>query len=253
MNTKFLLGAAIVAVLNCATLNAQVLGGNAVGSVGGALGGHVGGMRDIGVVGQGSGHGAFGADLDTGSLRRTSGDLTHRAKDRTRDTLTSTRDRTRSTVNSARATAERDVGAAAITARSGVEMGASTGQNTIRSAAAASKQIDATATAAASGRSNAELDDSIAKPAALAASHQQLGAALEPQTLTQSNETSQRTPNASVAGALNKSVDASANSGRFPVNASGAAAAQGAGSVSRDDGVFAQSSAEGSASASLQK
>src|SRR5262245_23170663 len=99
MNTKYLLGAAIIAVLNCTTLNAQVLGGNAVGGLGGSLGGNLGGTRDIGVMGQGNGHGAFGTDLDTGSLRRTTGDLTHRAKDRTRDTLATTRDHTRSTAN----------------------------------------------------------------------------------------------------------------------------------------------------------
>jgi hypothetical protein len=227
MNTKYLLGAAIVAVLNCATLNAQVLGGNAVGGLGGSLGGNLGGMRDIGVMGQGNGHGAFGADLDTGSLRRTTGDLTHRATDRTRDTLETTRGRTHSSVNGARDATKHAVGTAAATARNGAQTGASTAFSAAHNAEATSKQVDATAKGAASAASSVELDDSI-----------------EPRTPS---------PSASIGGALDKSVATDENADSLPLAASSSAAAQGGGSASRDNGVYAQGATDGSASASLKK
>src|SRR5688500_9954365 len=100
MKTKLFL-AAIVFAANCTIANAQVLGGNAVGGIGGSLGGGVGGMRDIGATGHGAANGAFGADVDAGSLRRTTGAVAGRASSRTRATLDTTRQRTRSSVNTA--------------------------------------------------------------------------------------------------------------------------------------------------------
>ena len=74
MKTNYFIGAALVAALHCATINAQVIGGNAVGGLGGSLGGNMS-RGGIDVIGQGSGRGSLGTDLDSGSLRRTSGDL----------------------------------------------------------------------------------------------------------------------------------------------------------------------------------
>ncbi len=72
MKTRFtLIGVALAAALNCAAVNAQVLGGGAGGGLGGTLSG---GMRDMGVMGQGTMNGSLGADLDTSTLRRTTRD-----------------------------------------------------------------------------------------------------------------------------------------------------------------------------------
>ena len=65
MKTRFtLIGIALAAALNCAAVDAQVLGG--AGGLGGTLSG---GMRDMGVMTQGTMNGSLGADLDTSTLR----------------------------------------------------------------------------------------------------------------------------------------------------------------------------------------
>lgn len=93
MKTNYIVGAALVAMLNCAVANADLLGGN--GSLGGGLGGNLHGARDIGLSGHGNG--AFGAEVDTRSLRRTTSDVADRTKQRTRDTVSTTHERAKST------------------------------------------------------------------------------------------------------------------------------------------------------------
>jgi hypothetical protein len=93
MKTNYIVGAALVAMLNCAIANADLLGGS--GSLGGALGGNLNGARDVGLSGHGNG--AFGADLDSRSLRRATSETTDRTKQRTRDTVSATHERAKST------------------------------------------------------------------------------------------------------------------------------------------------------------
>lgn len=99
MKTRFvLIGAAMTAALNCAAVNAQVLGG-----VGGGLGGALsGGMRDMSMATRGTLNGSFGADLDTGSLRRTTRDTAGRVTNRVQNTTSNVRDRAAGKVGDAR-------------------------------------------------------------------------------------------------------------------------------------------------------
>lgn len=114
MKTYFYVGAAVAAVLSCSAVNAQVLGGNVAGGLGGAM--H-GGLRDTSVITQGHGNGAFGADLGTGSrigtLRDTTSDVTGRVRNRTRDTAGGVRGRTESMIGNVKGKGE---GAASVTA-----------------------------------------------------------------------------------------------------------------------------------------
>ena len=117
MKTKYMLGAAIVVALNCVTANAQVLGGNVAGGLGGTLGGGLGGARDVGVMGQGNGHGSLGTELDTGSLRRTTREVASRTTDRTRGAVDASRERTSSTVGAVR---DKSAGVVAATSEQGL-------------------------------------------------------------------------------------------------------------------------------------
>jgi hypothetical protein len=121
MKTYFYVGAAVAAVLSCSAVNAQVLGGNVAGGLGGAM---QGGLRDTSVMTQGHGNGAFGADLDTGSrigtLRDTSSDVTGRVRNRTRDTAGDVRGRTESTIGKAKSRGEGAASATANTASDAV-------------------------------------------------------------------------------------------------------------------------------------
>ena len=107
MKTYFYIGAAVAAALSCSAVNAQVLGGNVAGGLGGAASG---GLRDMSVIGQGHGSGAFGADLGTGSrigtLRDTTSDVTGRVRNRTRDTAENVRDRTGSAIGNVKGKGE---------------------------------------------------------------------------------------------------------------------------------------------------
>lgn len=76
MKTNYLVGAALVAMLNCAIANADLLGAST--GLGGSLGGNLSGTRDIGLTG--SGNGSFGADFDSRPLRRTTSEAADRAK-----------------------------------------------------------------------------------------------------------------------------------------------------------------------------
>jgi len=135
MKTYFYVGAAVAAVLSCSAVNAQVLGGNVAGGLGGAM---QGGLRDTSIITQGHGSGAFGADLDTGSrigtLRDTTSDVTGRVKNRTRDTAGNVRGRTESTIGNVKGKGE---GAANVTAST-----ASDAVTTVRQTEA--PQLDAT-------------------------------------------------------------------------------------------------------------
>ena len=110
MKTKLLVSAVLLAA-NCAIANAQVLGGNAIGGVGGSLAGSLGGMREIGAAGHGSAQGALGADVGTDSLRRSTNDLAGRAAHRARATAQAKRERARSTVGTVSNASERAVAA----------------------------------------------------------------------------------------------------------------------------------------------
>ena len=125
MKTRSLLiGVAMAAALNCAAVNAQVLGG-----VGGGLGGGLsGGLRDMNMTTQGTLNGSFGADLDTSTLGRTTRDTAERATSRARNTTTAVRDRaaakvdqTREKVGETRQVATATTSAAAATAVNAVD------------------------------------------------------------------------------------------------------------------------------------
>lgn len=160
MKTCFYIGAAVAAVLSTAPVNAQVLGGNVAGGLGGTLSG---GMRDMGVITQGSGNGSFGGSLDTGSLHRSTSDITGRATNRVRNTAGTARDRTRSGLNGVRAKTE-----------SAANVATSAAENAAGNATAATQQIDATANVAGSLASDATLAGSEAGGALDAAHQQQL-------------------------------------------------------------------------------
>ena len=118
MNTRtYLIGAAIAAVLSCSSVHAQVLGGGLGGGVGGALNG---GLNQIDVMGQGSANGSLGGRLDTGSLHRTTRDVTDRTTNRVRDTAGRTRNRAESAVTQSRDVAANTAASAAGTATSAV-------------------------------------------------------------------------------------------------------------------------------------
>ena len=144
MKTYFYIGAAVAAALGCSTVNAQVLGGNVAGGLGGAMSG---GLRDMSVITQGRGNGSFGADLDTdshmGTLRRTTSDVAGR----TRNTTENVRGRAQSTVGTVKGKGEAAANVAASTAGDAV--------TTARQIEA--PQIDATSTAAGSLASGANI------------------------------------------------------------------------------------------------
>lgn len=141
MKTKFLMAAVILAT-NCTIANAQVLGGNAAGSFGGALG--VGGVRDIGAVGHGTANGAFDADLHTESLRRRTNEVASRASTRTRATLDKSRSRVRETTDTVGRAGNRAVAATHDQAIHGAMMASSAAAAGKRSAIAASQHSAAT-------------------------------------------------------------------------------------------------------------
>ena len=90
MKTRMVLSGLALCGLLSGVANAQVLGS---GSLGGGLGGAVsGGMRDMSVLTQGNGQGAFGADLETGALRRSTQSTLERTRDRTREGTARVRD-----------------------------------------------------------------------------------------------------------------------------------------------------------------
>lgn len=164
MKTYFYIGAAVAAALGCSTVNAQVLGGNVAGGLGGAMSG---GMRDMSVVTQGRGNGSFGADLDTsshtGTLRRT----TSRAADRTRSTTDNVRGQAQSTLG----TVEDKSAAAAISATGTAGAAVSTARQI------EAPQIDATSTATGSLASGANIAGNEASGTLDAAHQAQLLAA----------------------------------------------------------------------------
>lgn len=133
MKTYFYIGAAVAAALSCSAVNAQVLGGNVAGGLGGAM---QGGLRDTSIMTQGQG--SFGADLDTGSrigtLRDTTSGVAGRVKNRTRDTAENVRGRTESTVGTVKGEGE--------VAASATANMASDAATTVRQAEA--PQVDAT-------------------------------------------------------------------------------------------------------------
>jgi hypothetical protein len=92
----------IVAALNCTLADAQVLGGNVGGAIGGTLSG---GMRDTSVLTRGHAQGAFGSEVDTRSLMRT-----------TRGTAGAVRNRAESAVATSRETSAKATTSAAASA-----------------------------------------------------------------------------------------------------------------------------------------
>lgn len=121
MKTYFYVGAAVAAVLGCSAVNAQVLGGNVAGGLGGAM---QGGLRDTSIITQGHGNGAFGADLDTGSrigtLRDTTSGVTGRVRNRARDTAGDVRGGAESGIGKVKAKGEGAASASANTASDAV-------------------------------------------------------------------------------------------------------------------------------------
>jgi hypothetical protein len=95
-----LIGAALTGVMSSAGVYAQVLGGGVVGGAGGAISG---GLNGLSMEGAGSAAGSFGADLESGTLRRTTRDVAESGVGRVRRAAQGVRGRTESTVRSARA------------------------------------------------------------------------------------------------------------------------------------------------------
>lgn len=234
MKTYFYIGAAVAGLLSAAAVNAQVLGGNVAGGLGGTLSG---GMRDTSVITQGSGNGSFGGSLDTGSLRRSTTDITGRATSRVHGTTETVRERTRSGLNGTRAKTE-----------SAANVATGTAVDAAGNATAATRQIDATTNIAGSLASDATVAGSEASGAFDAAHQQQLLASPVSQ--------SELAPQA----ALDRSagVENSATHLTAPVAAmtegSASGSAQGSTSASKD-GASASASAEtsGTAGVSLQR
>lgn len=165
MKTKLLVGAVIFAA-NCAIANAQVLGGNAVGGVGGSLGGGFGGMREIGVAGHGTANGALGADVGTDSLRRSTTDLADRTSNRARSTARGTRERARSTVGTASSASKRAVAATqerTIAAQGAVAAGAEWGASSALDAGRSATTTASTARAATSKFSDVSVEPTNAE------------------------------------------------------------------------------------------
>ena len=233
MNTRTLmLGAVIAAALNCSPANAQVLGGNVGGAVNGTLSG---GMRDLGVITHGGAAGSLGADLDTGSLHRT-----------TRDTLDRTTTRARNTAAAARKRAESTVGEASSTSANVATSAAATATQSIDT-----QQIGAVTNVAGSAAANATTDAAQLSGAANGSANQ--AALLEPGAIEPT------VPNVVDESAAAASKDSSATqpggdalgpvlstSGNANGSASGDASASERGVSARTSG-----SAEGSGSASL--
>ena len=133
MKTKLFLAAMILAASGTIA-NAQVLGGDISGGVGGALGGSLGGglgrTGNIGAAGHGAANGAFGADLDARSLRRTTSDTADRTKRHARSAANATSERTRSTVGSARAASKQAVATTAQATQATTDVASSTAAKT---------------------------------------------------------------------------------------------------------------------------
>lgn len=165
MKAYFYIGAAVAAVLSSAAVNAQILDGNVAGGLGGTLSG---GMRDMNVVTQGSGNGSFGGNLEMGSLRRSTTDITGRATNGVRNTVGATRERTRSGLNSVRVKTESAANAAT-----------SAAADAAGNATAATRQINATTNVAGSLASNATVVGSEAGGVLDVAHQQQLLASPE--------------------------------------------------------------------------
>jgi hypothetical protein len=247
MKTKFMLSAAIVAALNCATLNAQVIGGGAVGGLGGSVGGRLGGMRDIAVAGQGAGHGSLVADHDARSLRHATGDLTGRATRRARDTVKLTRDRAGSTsvlgTKTGVATTTRQVNTTAnAAANAAADVGvadAATARHDPKIAARSLPGVDSNAASELAGGGSSALGE-MKLPSRQERDEDGRQASL---------------PSPSLEGALSESAiaDASGDDKRLSLATSGDASAQGNAAASKETGVSARGSAQGSASASLGK
>jgi hypothetical protein len=120
MKTRSLLiGVAMAAALNCAAVNAQVLGG---GDIGGGLGGTLsGGMRDMNVTTHGAMNGSLGTDLDTGSLRRTTRGTAERATNRARSTTGAVKERAAAKADQTRDTTSTVASTAAASAMSTID------------------------------------------------------------------------------------------------------------------------------------
>ena len=232
MKTKLFL-AAMVFAANCTIANAQVLGGNAVGGLGGSLG--VGGARDIGAVGHGTANGAFGADLDTGSLRRQSGEMADRTSTRARSTLNATRDHARTTTRDVARVGRGAVGVAHDQAISGAAKVTSTAASGTRAAFATGHDAMATASTV---RPSIDVDGATASDAALGATKSE-GDALE-------------LPSASMSGEAERSGNAEIANAPAPLDIGGDASAGGSASASKD-GAQARGSANGAGEIGIGK
>lgn len=224
MKTKYLLGATIVSALYCMSANAQLLGGHATGALNGALSGGVGGMRDVDVMGHGGGHGSFGTDLDTDSLRHSTRDATSRVTDRTRSTVGAVHDRSESTLGAARERAANTSAAA----RGGVDSAASTTMQATQRSTSATSSLTSELTSKA---------DAVQPPKAEVPSSESAPA-----------------QSASLDGALSKSVGTNVGSDNesMPLAAAADGFATGDASASKR-GVAANGSAQGSANSSFKR
>jgi hypothetical protein len=159
MKTRTLLmSAAIAAVLNIAPVNAQILGGNATGGLGGTLSG---GTRDMSAITRGGANGSFGGELDAGSLSRTTSGVTDRAGNRVHDTAGAARTRTRSKLGEVQGAS-----------KSAANASANAAGNTL----SATRNIESTAAVTGSAVSAASIDSHELNGAADAVASKQVAA-----------------------------------------------------------------------------
>jgi hypothetical protein len=269
MKAKYIVGAAIVAVLNCTTVQAQVLGGGTTGGLSGSLGGGLGGSRNLDVMSQGRGHGAFDADLDAGSLRRSSRDVADRTSTRARGSIHDARDRKRSAASAARSTAT----SATDQVRGGAEVGTAQAMYATKAAARTAQRVDTTADNTASSASRADFESGALTSTASAAHDQQLVAKSLPRTenhedmtslATESNSMLSEGKPAETAAVPSPSMSHQTVDGSLSKSVSGSAVADSQGSTAdafansdisatKSERPSANAAAQGSVSATLRK
>lgn len=221
------IGAAIVAVLNCTSANAQVLGGSVGGAIGGTLSG---GMRDMGVLTRGDAAGSLGGGLEADSLHRTTrgvaGETTHSARNasgavrnRAESTVATRHDASANVATSAAAAASQSVDTRQIDSAASV-------------AGSAASQLNGSATGLSSATEGAASHDTVIHPVPLPADDDVDTSALQ---------------STSGNGEIAPKLD------REPLSLAGDASGSASGEASASrKGASAQTAADGSASASVK-
>ena len=148
---RFLAGLALAAALSCASpVDAQVLGGNVNGAVGGTLSG---GTRGVDAMARGSMNGSVGVDArGAGRIRDRATDVTGSVQQRTRATVDHTRTDVQTKVEQAQDTSASVATRAVVTADGAADVAAKSADATAQAAAgvagSAKGSVDSTAASA---------------------------------------------------------------------------------------------------------